>query len=516
MPLRASSLFCGMLLALGTLALTSCSTRYYKTPTDNFAGRPIPPSLLQERVLVGVSTNGTTAAATATGFLEILDGLRDLRSNIQYTKQTFTISGYSSGYPKTILNFPDELRGYVYSSSDNSLTNINYGTEASAGSAASLGGAATAIAIPTAFTRFYAAEETAGQLVVVDNATGTAYALNLPNVDQVVVNTGDTVALAMVRSSDTLYRVFKLNVNQYPTALAAVQATGSIDCQPYNVPVYCAVPVPGNYSRPTNAYFSLDGSKVYVMNSGPEYGGTGAASISVIPQSALVNTIIPTASQVTGSTAISPVTATIPIPGGVTTAISDGTTLYLAGQSLNSIASNGTTVNGANANGLFAGYLTTMNLASQQVTAAYSISDGIHAQMLFADDNTLWIGSSSCATGVRQALFASGNTTQAANYNCLTMFNTSTLTPQIVPAVNQGSSPVTTPYPNTYQTDPYYYGDLGGICWVQNYHKVYSAYGGQIHAFNTADGSERDNTNITVQGTALTVAYMDALTDAAN
>ena len=504
MPLRASSLFCGLLLALGTLALTSCSTRYYKTPTNNFAGRPIPPSLLQERVLVGLTINGSQ------GELQILDGLRDLRSNIQFTKPTFSISGYSSGYPKQILNFPDELRGYVYSSSDNSLTNINYSTEASAGSAATLGGVATAVAIPTAFTRFYAAEEVAGQLVVVDNSTGTAYALNLPNVDQVVVNTGDTVALAMTRNSNSLYRIFKLNVNEYPTALAATQATGSIDCEPYNVPVYCAVPVPGNFDHPTNAYFSLDGSKVYVMNSGPEYGGT-TASLSIIPISTLVNTIIPTAPPTT-----SPVTATISIPGGVTTAISDGTTLYLAGQSLNTIASNGTTVTGANPNGLFAGYLTTMNLTSQAVTAAYSISDGIHAQMLFADDNTLWIGAASCANGVRQALFATGNTTQAANYNCLTMFNTSTLAPQIVPAVNQGSSAVTTPYPNTYQTDPYYYGSLGGICWVQNYHKVYSAYGGQIHAFNTADGSERDNTNITVQGTALTVAYMDALTDAAN
>jgi len=507
MPLRASSLCCGLLLALGTLALTSCSTRYYKTPTDNFAGRPIPPSLLQERVLVGITINGSQ------GELEILDGLRDLRSNIQYTKPTFSISGYSSGYPAQILNFPDELRGYVYSSVGNTLTNINYSTEASAGSAASLGGTATAIAIPTAFTRFYAAEEVASQLVVVDNTTGGAYALNLPNVDQVVVNPGDTVTLAMTRNSNTLYRIFKLNANEYTTALAATQATGSVDCQPYNIPVYCVVPIPGNFDRPTNAYFSLDGSKVYVMNSGPEYGGT-TASISVIPISSLVNTIIPT-TPVT-STSTSPVTATVPVPGGVTTAISDGTNLYLAGQSLNSIASNGTTVSGANANGLFAGYLSTMNLASNAVTAAYSISDGIHAQMLFADDNTLWIGSSSCANGVRQALFATGNTTQAANYNCLTMFNTSTLTPQIVPAVNQGSSAVTTPYPNTYQTDPYYYGSLGGICWVQNYHKVYSAYGGQIHAFNTADGSERDNTNITVQGTALTVAYMDALTDAAN
>ena len=105
------------------------------------------------------------------------------------------------------------------------------------------------------------------------------------------------------------------------------------------------------------------------------------------------------------------------------------------------------------------------------------------------------------------------------------MFNTSTLTPQIVPAVNQagsGVAAVPTLYPNTYQTDPYYYGNIGtppvgaGIAWVQNYHKIYTAYGGQIHSFNTTDGSERDNTNITIQGTALTVVYMDALTNSAN
>jgi hypothetical protein len=48
---------------------------------------------------------------------------------------------------------------------------------------------------------------------------------------------------------------------------------------------------------------------------------------------------------------------------------------------------------------------------------------------------------------------------------------------------------------------------------VQNYHKVYTAYGGQVHAFNTVDGSEINNQYITVQGTALDVAYMDALTD---
>ncbi len=497
-----SAILCGLALALATLGLTSCHV-IYKVPEYNVGGRPTPPSLLFERVLVGVTSNGTS------GFLEILDGLRDIRGNVQDTKQSFTISGYSSGYPYQIYNFPEQSLGFVYSSSDGSFTKINYGTEAAQGAAASFPAASTAIAVSADFQRFFSAEENAGFLAIVDNSTGITYALNLPNVFQVVINQGDTAAIAMTRNSNSLYRVVKLNANQYPTAAIADATIGAIDCQPLVVPVYCVVPVPGSFDRPSGAYFSLDGTTAYVLNSGPELGGT-TASVSLIPQAALLNTNIPTAPPT-----VSPVTATIPVPGGVTASLSDGTTLYLAGQSQYVIGANGQSTGVANPNGLFAGYLSTLNLATNTVTAAYSISDGHHSQLLFADNNTLWIGSQQCANGVRQNLFAQGNTTQAANYNCLTRFDLGALTASIVPAVNQGSTPVTVPYPNTNQ-DQYYYGSLTGICWVQNYNKVYTAYGGQIHAFNTADGSEINNQNITVQGTALTVAYMDALTNAAN
>ena len=71
------------------------------------------------------------------------------------------------------------------------------------------------------------------------------------------------------------------------------------------------------------------------------------------------------------------------------------------------------------------------------------------------------------------------------------------------------------PYPNE-DNNLAYYGSLTGLCWVQNLHKVYTAYGGQVHAFYTTDGSELNNVNITVQGTVLDVAYMDALTNSAN
>ncbi|HEX7159560.1 MAG TPA: hypothetical protein VF214_11135, partial [Edaphobacter sp.] len=87
----AARIFMGMLIAVACLNLSSChsaSYYYYKFPTYTFANRPIPPSKLANRVMVGVSTNGTS------GSLVILDGLRDIRNNVQNTVAGFSISGF--------------------------------------------------------------------------------------------------------------------------------------------------------------------------------------------------------------------------------------------------------------------------------------------------------------------------------------------------------------------------------------------------------------------------------------
>ena len=475
--LRAPSLF-GILLGFATLLLTACGPQYYKFPQYTFANRPIPPSQLANRVMVSVSNDGST------GSLPILDALRDIRSNVQDTIRSFSISGYSSGYPNLILNYPEQIHGYVYSNSDGSVYTVDYSKEtASALAGYSVGTAnkAASIYISPDGANVYSALESASQLVVVDNTTPAAtYFLNLPNVYKVAANTGNTVILAMVRNSNTLYRILKLNSNQ-------PSPPGAVDCQPYNLPVYCVVPVTGSYDRPTSAYFSVDGTTAYVLNCGPECGGT-TASVSVLQQAPLNYKTIPTSTPYP-----SPVTATVPVPGGATVALADGTNLYVAGQQLLP-------------DGLLTGRLTTISLATNAVTGSYPISDGYHSKLLFADDNTLWIGSQSCATGERAKL--------GQNYNCLTRYDLGAQTTQVVPNVTPGGT-TTVPFPNE-NLNPYYYGDLTGICWVQNLHKVYTAYGGQVHAFRTADSTEIDNSLISVQGTALDVAYLDAITNAAN
>jgi hypothetical protein len=494
--LRAQ-IICGLLIAAATLGLTACGPYYYKFPEFTFANRPIPPSLLANRVMISVTANGVS-----TGSLQIVDALRDIRSNVQNTKTSFSVSGYASGFPSLILNFPAEVSGYVYSSAgQGDIQVINYGKEAVGTSPGAFPAKSTGLAVPQTFAHIYSAEQTLGQLGIIDNTTGRTYGLILPNIFQVVANQGDTVVLAMVRNSNTIYRLVKLNDNQFPTSTAAIAAVGAADCEPFNLPVYCLVPVntgshANAFDHPMGAYFSLDGTSAYVLNCGQECGGATSSVTYLQPGVLQVNnipTIVPDASSFSNQ---------VLVPGGVTAAVSNGTTLYVSGQQLQP-------------DGLFAGNLSIINLATNTVTGKFSISDGNHSKMLFADDNTLWIGSQFCATGERASRAAQGITDQTANYNCLTRFDMGSLTPSIVPFVTQGSGTAVVPFPNTNQNQ-YYYGDLTGLCWVQTLHKVYTAYGGQVHVFRTTDGSEINNKDVIVQGTALDVAYMDAVTDADN
>ena len=140
--------------------------------------------------------------------------------------------------------------------------------------------------------------------------------------------------------------------------------------------------------------------------------------------------------------------------------------------------------------GLFAGFLTVVNTPANTIAGTYSISDGMHNRMVFGDDNTLWIGSSQCDQGVRYQQAQTGANIQ---FGCITMFNTST---------------------NAVTIDSYL-GDGTGIAAVDG-----SAQG--LHHRGRADlhlqhdrtwHRALDNSNVTIAGTAIDCAYMDASSD---
>jgi hypothetical protein len=435
------------------IVLAGCGKSYY------FGGRALPPSGILNRVLIAVQNPG----ALTKGSLQIVDAFYDIRHSFNNKVASFSMAGYSGADPITIQNMPEEQAGAVYGAGDGSYSLLNYGSEKQT-TTVSLPGASSSVFISRDQRYVFAANQTAHTLTVQDRGLGSSYTLNVPNVYRVSTNPSGSAALAFVQDSNLVYSVYKLQTNQKVPSNA-------VDCEPQNLPVFCVLPVPGTFDRPTKAVFSADGATAFVLNCGPECGGN-QASVSFLPVAGI---IIQSGSPVPPG-APTAVTATVPVPGGTTDALQNGNLLYLAGQQLQP-------------DGYFAGFLSILDLGAQKITGNYSISDGMHLKMNFADDNTLWIGSQLCTQGER---YHQGATT---NLGCLTMFNTANNSVTMIDS---------------------YKGDATGIAAVTSLHKVYTAEGGQVYIYNTVDGSALDNSQVTVVGTAYDVAYMDAPSDVNN
>ena len=436
-----------------------------------------------------------------TGELQILDARYDQRNSENGKVPSFFISGYKGALPSLILNYPEQSEGYVYGSGDGSLAAISYASESATGTISGLPGASSSVFVPSSGSYVVAASQTAQYLTVEDHVQGVSVYLSLPNVYKVEVNPSATVMLAFVQNSNYAYRVIHLQqpngnvmpVPTFPNEANWPTAVAPVNCQPINLPVYCVVPVldqngnPIQFDRPFNTIFSSDGTTGWLLNCGPECGGQ-QSSVSFLNMGDLNIYNFPGSTYPAPPANPAPPTESqrIPVPGGATMALYGNGTLYVSGQQPQS-------------DGLFEGFLSVVNLSNYTVTGTYPISDGTHTKMLFGDDNTLWIGSQRCKTGERTAL-------NEVN-GCLTMFN---LTNNSVLVENDQ------------------YGDLTGLCAILQWHKMYTAYGGQIHIYATTNvgittttvgysaGSELNNRNATVQGTAYDVAYMDAITNASD
>ncbi len=456
--------------------LAGCGTTTY------FAGRNLPPSGLLHRVLIAVQN----PSSFARGALEFVDAYYDIRYAYDNINKTYSISGYSGSLPISIQNMPEEQTGAVYGSGDGSLTYVNYGQENTNGSVPGLTGASASVFATRSQSYVFAASQQAHVVTAVNRLTNQAANLSLPGVYRVSVNPGGTIAMAFVQNSNYVYYLRQLTASQTITYAGGPGnwPKAAVDCEPQNAPLWCLlqaqspdnVDATGNYygaplsfDRPIKAVFSPDGGTAYVLNCGPECGGT-ASSVTPLSASPLIFQV----GQQSGTLPKTGQLSFIPIVGGATNAFVTGSTMYVVGQQLQP-------------DGLFTGNLTVLNLLNNTAGSPIPISDGIPggvSRMLLADDNTLWIGMTKCNNGER---FAKG-----LPYGCLTMFNTSTNSVTMI--------------------EPYL-GDLTGIADVEGLHKVYVAQGGQVYIYSTRDGSAINNQYVTVTGTAYDVAYMDGTTD---
>ena len=439
------------------------------------------------------------------GALEIVDAYYDIRSGRTGQPTSFSVSGYGGALPISIQSMPEENVAAVYGSGDGTLTTVNYQSEKTTGTVGGLNGLSSSIFMTRNGTYVFAASQASHVFTIVNQGNGASYPLSLPGVYRVSVNPGGSMALAFVENSNYAY---------YPRQLTTAQSLAysggpstwpkaAVDCEPQNAPGWCMfqaqspdqVDATGNYygaplvfDRPRKAVFSADGSTAYVLNCGPECGGTNA-SISLLPVAPMIfligqqSGLLPCNASPCTNTHTLPIT-NIPIAGGASNALVDSSTMYVVGQKLMP-------------DGYFGGYLTVLNLATNTLVPSsgtspnpVSISDGMPgavSRMIEADDNTLWIAMTKCNEGER---FYNNQP-----YGCLTMYNTSNN--QVV------------------LLEPYI-GDATGIAAVTGLHKIYTAQGGQVYITSTKDGTAIDNQYVTVTGTAYDVAYMDAITDTNN
>jgi hypothetical protein len=209
-------------------------------------------------------------------------------------------------------------------------------------------------------------------------------------------------------------------------------------------------------SRPVAAVFSSDSSKAYVVSCGPECGGTGLASVSVVDMTATPPTV----------------GATQPVVAGSSILMDSSNNLFVAGT----------------APGAANGSLTVLTPSAATVTiskAPVGISLGFHTQMVLGADNKLFVGATGCPDGAN-----------VASAGCLTIYDTSagTLT------VTTGGA-----------------GTVTGMAVVPNSHLVYVVMGGELVTYDTRTsaiftgpcGSPTGSCFIDIVGQAVDVKIID-------
>jgi len=438
--------------------------------------------------------------------MQFVDAQTDTPQSSSNATSNLYISGWTSAMPVSIQNFPVEHMGAVYSE-DGSFNLINYSTEAvaSGGAVSGLAGQSSAILVAPGFHYVFAANQRGGALTVIDRTANTSVSLNLPGVNRVFVNAGGTVALAFSQNNNSVYYVRKLSSGNQGSYSGGPSSwpSNAVDCEPQNLPTYCLfqfAPTGSDATTFSNSYFdhpykalsSADGGTIYILNPGPEYGGT-QASVTEIPTAVVMFQD----GQQSGSV---PSTLTkVLVPGGASNGVianvSGTSQLFVAGEAFTPNKywdPNNPKPNGCS----LGGNLSQINLSSSDVANKFSIADGHPTRMVNADDNTIWIGSrDGCNDGLR---FYSNN---APPTGCLSVFSTSNL------------SSSSTAYVDNWK------GDVTGIAAITGLHKAYYAEGGSVWIRSTTNPSivnSGASLAITPAGTAVDVVYMDSNTDSDN
>ncbi len=360
------------------------------------------------------------------GNIQVVDAAKD-----QLSSTTIT----AGSQPGMMAVSPGRELTMVFDGATNSITLVNNTTEQSAAS----------IFLPS-FTESMIARDANSGFAAVRNANvtgqtdlGAVLVLDLQH-----ASTTATIPIARARrivlnKAGTRLVVFSDNSNSV-SILDVSSGVTAWDCTKGT-----ACTVVGGFDQPVWGVFGADDSTVFVMNCGPECGGT-TSSVQALNTS-------------TG-------TAGTPVPvSAATMGMLNGTTLFVAG-----------TRNALPGQGL----LNTLDVSSGTPVPGsvkdVAISDGFHTRMALAGNNKLFIGSINCTN----------NASSATPTGCLTIFDTSANTAVIDPA----RGPVT------------------GMVPIANRNAVYVIEGGELRIYDSTTSAQQ-NAQIDIVGQAVDVKAVD-------
>lgn len=386
-----------VLLVPASVGFLSCgySSSYYK-----------PPSGLTTRVLASQSVASVTSAPG----LVIVDGAND----------TLGRGGISAGSSPGLMTIsPDRKILLAFDSVTNGVQVVNARTETLSGSIQLTGPTTSMVALATGFG--YAAVPGAilngsppGAVEVMNITSGGLTAtIGVPNAQTVVSSPDGTQLLVFSGDSNVVTIISPLLVN------TSNQITAT---------------VPG-FDRPVYALFSSDGSTAYVLNCGPECGGTQASV------------------QILNLAATPPVAGAVVAVDGATIGWLNGSTLYVAGTSTTNNQCAGQTTAAPTC-----GRLDILDLGSMTMTSSIVITDGYHDRIDMSINGQLFIGSHTCST------VGNVNNPQGGEVRgCLSIFDT-TNAAVVIPPDN---------------------GDVTGLQSFTSRNVEYVAEGGNLRVYDT-------------------------------
>lgn len=259
----------------------------------------------------------------------------------------FRISGGTN--PTIMAVSSDKRRTLIFSSSNNGVAVVDNDAESTLGQVV-MPGLVDSLVSGNDGTRGYAAVRNAGVVVVIDTTNGSTTTVAVPTVRRLVLSPSGTRLLAFSDDSDSVTVIDTSNN---------------------------AATVVSGFDRPASAVFNSDSSTAYILNCGPQCGGSTAS----------VRELVMAANTLGNSINVS----------AATVGFLSGGNLYVAGS----------------AGG--AGLLDVVSVPALTVSASgIAIGDGFHHAMALGSNSKLFIAGRTCV-------------------NCLTIVNTSNNTPVIRP-----------------------------------------------------------------------------------